>query len=93
MRSSDHGASRADGMCTFFDHTSGDTAEARAYFEPSGSTGTRPGTVRCSALITAGPFALFSTSFAVDWGHFADIAVIASHVWVKFMRARTWSSR
>jgi hypothetical protein len=72
--------------------TNGDTATARAYFDPSGSTGMMPPTFAPRALMMAGPLALSSTSFAMAWGHRAVMFVMATHDSVKLIRARTWST-
>jgi hypothetical protein len=81
------------GRCTFPACTSGETAAARATFDPSGSIGIKPGTVRRNWLMTAGPFALSSMSFAIACGQRLESSTMASQVVTKSMRAWTWSSR
>lgn len=81
------------GRCTLPACTSGDTADARAYFDPCGSSGTMLGTVRLRAGMIVGPFALSSTSLSSTWGYRADRARKAWQVAVNDMRSRTWSRR
>src|SRR5699024_9039780 len=75
------------GRYTFPDSISGVTALALTILPPSGSTGINPGISLSSNDITAGPFALSSTSFAFACGYLLLMFLIACMVDVMFIFA------